>query len=247
MRIRGLHSLTIRVRPFAAVLAFYRDVLGLTPTALVAGRFARLRCGQATLEIEAVQPGEPAGPPQHFGLAVTPAVLESAPAALDAHGVAPLPVGGETIVRLMAPDTRGLFLRDPAGHLVALSARSAGAPTAIPGAPGKADSGAQGLAVTGLACVGLAALDLPRMEHFLGRRLGLRRAVVDAGREVYTAGEAAVVLVEAGRPWWPDGPVARPWPLRFSLLIDGKRGYVESIEGHRVDLVPAVLSGAALQ
>lgn len=247
MRIRGLHSLTVRVRPFAAVLAFYRDVLGLTPTALTAGRFARLRCGQDTLEIEAVQPGEPAGPPQHFGFAVTPAVLQSAPAALDAHGVAPLPVGDQTIVRLLEPDTRGLFFRDPAGHLVVLSARQEGVPAALPGAPGMAGSGARRLAVTGLARIGLAALDLPRMGHFLARRLGLRRAVVDAGREVYTAGEAAVVLIEAGQPWWPEGPVARAWPLRFSLLIDGKRGYVESIEGHRVDLVPVMLSGAALQ
>jgi len=113
MQALGIHHVSINVTDAAAAIAFYTDVLGLTPRAdRPEFPFAGAWLDLGDQQVHLLEIDTPTQTGQHFAMWV--ADLDAAVAEIRAHGV-----------KVSDPEQVGpgrqAFLRDPSGNLIELN------------------------------------------------------------------------------------------------------------------------------
>ncbi|WP_019586244.1 VOC family protein [Deinococcus apachensis] len=203
-----MEVLTLPARDLAAQRAFYGDVLGLPADTDEVGAL-NLRVGSTLLRFVV---GELGGP-SHFAFNVPEDRFAGARAWLEERVPLLADPAGETSFHSKSWNADMVYFRDAEGNILELIARHT-----LPTSPGT------GFGVADLLCVselGLVVPDVPRAVRDLQQRLGL--PVYREGSPTFTPlgdEEGLLIVVQAGRGWFPVGDPA--WPLPFHL--QGRNG-----------------------
>jgi len=197
----------------AAPRPFYTDTLGLPLLDERADRFS-VRVGATRLTFVAA-PGSSAV--HHFAFNIPRDALPAAKAWLTTR-VPLLTQDDEDEFDFLSWRARAIYCRDPAGNILELIARQAS-----PGAGTISFNAAQLLSVSE---VGLPVGDVPATVAALGRDLALP-PYQDGGDTFAPVGdeEGLLIVVRAGRHWFPTADAADATPIAVTLAGDRARDY----------------------
>lgn len=197
----------------AALRPFYTDTLGLPLLDERAGEFG-VQAGATRLTFVAA-PGPPVS--HHFAFNIPRDALPAARVWLAAR-VPLLTQDGADEFDFRAWRARALYFRDPAGNILELIARQA-----LPAAGATPFTPAQLLSV---GEVGLPVGDVPALVAALGRDLALP-PYQEGGDTFAPVGdeEGLLIVVRAGRQWFPTADTATAAPLAVTLAGSPARDY----------------------
>lgn len=198
----NIEALTLHARDLTAQRAFYAGVLGLP--VVEDGTSLALRVGSTLLRFV---PGEPGGP-SHFAFNVPEDRFAGARAWLEERVPLLADPAGETSFHSDSWKADMVYFRDADGNILELIARHT-----LPAAPGTGFGAADLLCVSEL---GLVVPDVPGAVRDLQERFGL--PVYHEGSPTFTPlgdEEGLLIVVQAGRGWFPVGDPARPLPFHL--------------------------------
>lgn len=202
MKITALH---LHAADIAAQRAFYAGALGFplleeTPAAfMIQAGATRLRFVRADRIV----------PAYHLAFAAPPGRVAAARAWLADHA-ALLALDGRDRFEFSDWDATAVYARDPAGNVIECIARRAGSATA---------AGFDAHQVLGVCEIGLPVDDVPTRARELTAALGVApyrgqgAAFAPLGDE-----QGLLIVVQAGRPWFPTAIPALPGPIELTIV-----------------------------
>lgn len=204
----------LRTRPLEAQRSFYAERLGLPVEEDGADAFC-VRAGSSLLAFERAEAGEPT---YHLAFNV-PANRFPESKAWIRRMADLIELDGEDEFDFRSWNAHAVYFRDPAGNVMELIARH--------GLANESDSPA----LLEISEVGLPTPDVPGLVQSVRSELGLD--LFDGGGDSFAAlgdEHGLLIVVAAGRTWFPAAGVGEPWPLE--LLVTAPL---------QADLVPAGL------
>ncbi len=186
-----IEELTLDAADLAPLYEFYGGDLGL-PVVRRSADLLALQVGATRLQFRR----GPVRPCYHFAFNVHPARFERTRAALAA--ITPLlnDGHGEEVFDFRAWDARASYSFDPAGNVLEIIGRRELSAMSVPDGPGWLCVGE----------IGLVTDDVPALAIRIGRETGTPVYRESAGETFAALGDAEglLILVERGRPWYPD-------------------------------------------
>jgi catechol-2,3-dioxygenase len=191
----------LHTAPLDAQRAFYAERLGLPLEEDGADAFA-VRAGASLLRFQRAAEGEPK---YHFAFNV-PANRFAESKAWIAGLVDLVEMDGDDEFDFRSWNAHAVYFHDPAGNIVELISRHG------------LDNAADAPALLEISEMGMPAPDVHALRDEIESRFGYE--LYDGGGDSFAAvgdERGLLIVVRAGRTWFPQAGEGRPWPLELTI------------------------------